>query len=58
MIRHQVHDVRNEDYYWLPWDKSMEPAKEEGQEPRVENAKAKKPGYVPDLSILVPLFGD
>lgn len=47
MIRHQVHDVRNEDYYWLPRDESMEPAKKEGQEPRVEIAKAKKPGYVP-----------
>ena len=35
VIRHQIHDVWNEDYYWLPWDESMEPAKKEEQEPRV-----------------------
>ena len=41
VIRHQIHDVRNEDYYWLPWDESMKPAKKD--EPK---EKAKKPAYV------------
>lgn len=31
VIRHKVQDVRNEDYYWLPWDESMEPSKKEAQ---------------------------
>lgn len=42
VIRHQIHDVRNEDYYWLPWDESMKSAKK--KEPKKK--KAKKPVYV------------
>ena len=28
LIRHEMHDVRNEDYYWLRWYESMEAAKQ------------------------------
>jgi len=39
LVRHEIHDVRNEDYYWLPWDKSMEAARKEERKKK----KAKKP---------------
>jgi len=48
--------VRNEDYYWLPWDESMKPAKKKKKE-EVSEEKATKPVYV-SISRLVPLFGD
>jgi hypothetical protein len=47
-IRHRVQDVRNEDYYWLPWDESMELAKKE--EPKEKQVKS--PAYV--VSTRVP----
>ena len=46
VIRHKIHDVRNEDYYWLPWDVSMESSmKEEFKKKK----KTKKPVYVSSL---------
>ena len=43
MIRHQIHDVRNEDYYWLPCNESMKPAKKKEE---LSEEKAQKPVYV------------
>ena len=47
VVRHQIRDVRNEDYYWLPWDESMIPAKKNAKKKEeLSEEKAKKPVYV------------